>query len=71
MLLRDFWCIKAHKNNQSLKTIFISVHLENLSVKCIPPLIPLLYSKNWVCMGIPIFLIFAPKLRLWVCFEQK
>ena len=25
-----------------------------------------LYSKNGVCRGIPIFLIFAPKHRLWV-----
>ena len=27
---------------------------------------PLLYSKTWVCRGIPIFLIFALKHRLWV-----
>ena len=27
---------------------------------------PLLYSKTGVCRGIPIFLIFAPKHRLWV-----
>ena len=26
----------------------------------------LLYSKTGVCRGIPIFLIFAPKHRLWV-----
>ena len=41
-------------------------HLENMSVQCIPPQTPLLYSKAGVCMGIPIFLIFAPKHRLWV-----
>ena len=29
-------------------------------------LTPLLYSKTGVCRGIPIFLIFAPKHRLWV-----
>ena len=27
---------------------------------------PLLYCKTGVCRGIPIFLIFAPKYRLWV-----
>ena len=30
------------------------------------PCTPLLYSKTGVCGGIPIFLIFAPKHRLWV-----
>ena len=30
------------------------------------PQTPLLYSKTGVCRGIPIFLIFAPKHRLWV-----
>ena len=30
------------------------------------PFNPLLYSKTGVCRGIPIFLIFAPKHRLWV-----
>ena len=47
------------------------------------PHTPLLYSKTGVCRGIPIFLIFAPKHRLWVlvrtaspctdnlCFKQK
>ena len=34
-----------------------------MSVKCVPPL---LFSKTGVCRGIPIFLIFAPKHRLWV-----
>ena len=37
-----------------------------MSVKGIPPYTPLLYSKTGVCRGIPIFLIFAPKHRLWV-----
>ena len=32
----------------------------------IPPNTPLLHSKTGVCRGIPIFLIFAPKHRLWV-----
>ena len=54
-------------------------------VKCKPPQTPVLYSKTGVCRGILIFLIFAPKHRLWVlvraeavltctynlCFEQK
>ena len=37
-----------------------------MSVKCVPLQTPLLYSKTGVCRGIPIFLIFAPKHRLWV-----
>ena len=37
-----------------------------MSVKCIHPYTPLLYSKTGVCRGIPIFLIFAPKPRFWV-----
>ena len=45
---------------------FKYTHQENMSVKCIPPYTPLLYSKAGVCRGIPIFLIFAPKHRLWV-----
>ena len=54
------------------------LHQENMSVQCIPPYTPLLYSKTGVCRGIPIFLIFAPKHILWVlvcthnlCFEQN
>ena len=41
-------------------------HQENMSVQCIPPWTPLLYSKTGVYRGIPIFLIFAQKHRLWV-----
>ena len=41
-------------------------HQENMSVQSIPTQTPLLYSKTGVCRGIPIFLIFAPKHRLWV-----
>ena len=39
-----------------------------MSVKCIHPQTPLLYmySKTGVCMGIPNFLIFDPKHKLWV-----
>ena len=35
-------------------------------MQCIPPHIPLLYSKTGVYKGIPIFVIFYPKHRLWV-----
>ena len=42
------------------------LHHEYMSVECIPPWTPLLYSKTGVCRGIPIFVIFAPKHRLWV-----
>ena len=48
-------------NHEMGKIIFMS-HQENMSVKC--PYTPLLYRKNGVCRGIPIFLIFAPKHRL-------
>ena len=45
-----------------------SKHYENMPMKNenIPPSTPLLYSKAGVCRGIPSFLIFAPKHRLWV-----
>ena len=46
-----------------LNTMF---HQENMSVKCIPPQTPLLYRKVGICRGLSIFLIFAPKHRLWV-----
>ena len=54
-------------------------HHENMSVYCIPPYTPLLYSKTGVYRGIHDFLIFALKQKLWVlvrtahniCFEQK
>ena len=42
-------------------TIPALLHWENMSVKCIPPLTPLLYRKTGVCRGIPNFLIFDPK----------
>ena len=42
------------------------IHQENMSVKCMPPYTPLLYSKAGVCRGIPNFLIFDLKHRLWV-----
>ena len=37
-----------------------------MSMKSIPPHTPLLYRKTVECRGIPIFLSFAPKHRLWV-----
>ena len=37
-----------------------------MSVKCIPPHTPLLYSETGVYRGIAFFLIFDPKHRLWV-----
>ena len=33
-----------------------------MSVRCIPSYTPLLYRKTEVCRGIPIFLIFTPKI---------
>ena len=38
-------------------------HQENMSVTCIPPYTPLLYSKTGVRRGLPFFLIFALKHR--------
>ena len=43
---------------------FYNNHQENM--QCIPPYTQLLFSKTGVWRGIPIFLIFAPKHRLWV-----
>ena len=39
---------------------------KDMSMQYIPPYTPLLYSNTVVCRGIPIFLIFASKHRLWV-----
>ena len=44
-------------------------HQDNMSVTCIPPYIPLLFSKTGVHKGIHFFLIFALKHRLWVLVE--
>ena len=41
-------------------------HQENMPVKYLPPYTPLLYNKTGVCRVMHIFLIFAPKHRLWV-----
>ena len=48
------------------KPVLRDVHQDNMSMKSIPPCTPLLYSKIGVCRGIPNFLIFALKHRLWV-----
>ena len=42
------------------------VHHDNMPVKCIPPYTPPLCNKTGVCRGLPMFLIFVPKHRLWV-----
>ena len=42
------------------------IHYENMAVKCIPSLTPLLYRKNGVYRGIHFFFIFDLKRRLWV-----
>ena len=40
-----------------------------MSVECISPHTPLLYSKKGVNSDIPIFLIFDPEHKLWVLTE--
>ena len=65
MNVEDSWNFFIDKISNSTEK-HVPLHQENMSVKCIPPHTPLLYSKNGVCRGIPIFLIFAPKHRLWV-----
>ena len=50
-----------------LKTTGSEINASGKHVRVIyTPYAPLLYSKTGVCRGIPIFLIFAPKHRLWV-----
>ena len=44
----------------------VQYHHDNMSVSCIPPYTPLLYRKTGICRGVPYFLIFFPKHRLWV-----
>ena len=48
--------------------MYIKEHRQCTSGEHVPVInsTPLLYSKNWVCRGIPIFLNFAPKHSLWV-----
>ena len=50
--------------NVAREEILISLchnHQENMSVQCIPPYTPLLYSKTGVRRGIPIFSYFCSK----------
>ena len=54
-----------HFYSSSLSAAFWIVESSERS-KSIPTRTPLLYRKNGVCWGIPIFPIFAPKRRLWV-----
>ena len=64
----------SHPLNANCKRLFlfcpcnpsISLRHDNMSVHYIPPYTPLLNSKTGIYRGIPIFLIFAPKRRLWV-----
>ena len=60
-LLNDHILINAH-----LLIWLPKMAILHVSEICIPRSTPLLYSKTWVCRGMPIFLIFAPKYRLWV-----
>ena len=57
---------QTYMYHPSRKKSATKLHQENISVKYIPLIPPLLYSKTGVCRGIPIFLIFDPKHRLWV-----
>ena len=56
---------------RSTRILNVSIHQENMSMLCALPQTPLLYSKTGVCRGIPIFLIFAPKHRLWVLVRTR
>ena len=49
-----------------IRPIEPSNHEENMPVKCIPPQTQPFYSKTWICRGIPNFLVFDPKHRMWV-----
>ena len=69
-----FLIVKVH-TTVYLKTgfvffLFFSQPLTNIRKTCpcnIYPPTPHFYTKkNGVCRGIPIFLIFAPKHRMWV-----
>ena len=60
---RAVFLLEAYHSSVSLLLSALFVHQENMSVKFMPPINPILYSKTGVCRGIPIFLIFAPKHR--------
>ena len=68
----EIWSLKLRVKQLETSCGLIKVrcltvyHQENMSVQRIPPYTPLLYSKTGVCRDIPIFVIFAPKHRLWV-----
>ena len=56
-------------HSEMSKVYFLYRHQENVSMKYIPLHTPLIYRKTGVYRGIPIFLIFVPKHRLWVLGE--
>ena len=58
---RDLSLVKYH-----ILLFSLPYHQQNMSVKYKPPHTPPLYRKSGVSRGISIFLIFAPKHRLWV-----
>ena len=57
-------------NAVSTSLTFVSVsfvrldHQENMSVKCVPHQIPILYSKTGVCRGLAIFSYFCSKTKI-------
>ena len=51
---------------QAVISCYFRVHHANISVKCIPPLTTLLYSKNGVYRGIHYFLNFALNMYVLV-----
>ena len=65
-LIKDKSRVRLCSAHYSVFVTYLSKHQENMSVKCIPPYTPLVYSRIGVCRGIPIFLIFVLKHRLWV-----
>ena len=58
--------VLANISGSTVSLVNVSYPQENMSVKCIPRLTPLLYKKIGGITGMPFFLIFSPKHRLWV-----
>ena len=69
LLSREHFCLKFQDDAQGSDscdrqvTKLVPANQENMSMTSIPPHTPLLYSKAGVCMGMLMFLIFAPKHR--------
>ena len=60
-------CLSKHLG----KWYVFTYYQENMSVKCVPPQTPLLYSKTGVCRGMPFFLFLLQNRDCGYSLEPK